>query len=44
VVITTERGTNLWHGGAAFYDRAAAFDARYPIENRAPLPRQPFSR
>jgi hypothetical protein len=44
VVITTKRGTNLWHGGAAFYDRAAAFDARYPIENPAPLPKQPFSR
>jgi TonB dependent receptor len=44
VVITTKRGTNLWHGGAAFYERAAAFDARYPIENPAPLPKQPFSR
>ena len=44
VVITTRRGTNLWHGGAAFYERAAAFDARYPIENPAPLPKQPFSR
>jgi hypothetical protein len=44
VVITTKRGTNLWHGGAAFYDRAAALDARYPIENPAPLPKQPFSR
>lgn len=44
VVITTRRGTNLWHGGGAFYDRAAALDARYPIENPAPLPKQPFSR
>jgi outer membrane receptor protein involved in Fe transport len=44
VVITTKRGTNVWHGGAAFYERAAAFDARYPIENPAPLPKQPFSR
>ncbi len=44
VVITTKRGANLWHGGAAFYERAAALDARYPIENPAPLPKQPFSR
>jgi outer membrane receptor protein involved in Fe transport len=44
VVITTKRGTNLWHGEGAFYDRAAALDARYPIENPAPLPKQPFSR
>lgn len=44
VVITTKRGTNDWHGGGAFYERAAALDARYPIENPAPLPKQPFSR
>jgi hypothetical protein len=44
VVITTKRGTNDWHGDLAFYDRAAALDARYPIENPAPLPKQPFSR
>jgi hypothetical protein len=44
VVITTKRGTNDWHGGAAFYERAADLNARYPIENPAPLPKQPFSR
>ncbi len=44
VVITTKHGTNQWHGGAAFYERAAALNARYPIENPAPLPKQPFSR
>jgi hypothetical protein len=44
VVITTKRGTNDWHGDLAFYERAAALDARYPIENPAPLPKQPFSR
>lgn len=44
VVITTKRGTNDWHGGAAFYERAAVLDARYPIENPPPLPKQPFSR
>jgi hypothetical protein len=44
VIITTKRGTNDWHGDEAFYERAAALDARYPIENPAPLPKQPFSR
>lgn len=44
VVITTRRGTNDWHGEGAFYERAAALNARFPIENPAPNPKQPFSR
>jgi opacity protein-like surface antigen len=44
VVITTKRGTNEWHGGGAFYERAASLNARFPIENPAPNPKQPFSR
>ena len=44
VVITTRRGTDEWHGDFAFYERAADLDARYPIENPAPNPKQPFSR
>ncbi len=44
VVITTKRGTNDWHGSGAFYERAAALNARFPIENPAPNPKQPFSR
>ena len=44
VVITTKHGTNEWHGDAAFYERAAQLDARFPIENPAPNPKQPFSR
>jgi hypothetical protein len=44
VVITTRRGTNDWHGDFAIYDRAAALNARFPIENPAPNPKQPFSR
>ena len=39
VVITTKRGANSWHGDAAFYERAAALNARFPIENPAePVP------
>jgi hypothetical protein len=44
VVITSKRGTNEWHGSGAFYERAAALNARFPIENPAPNPKQPFSR
>ena len=53
VVITTKRGTNDWHGDAAVYERSAALNARFPIENPAETctngvcvhnPKQPFSR
>jgi hypothetical protein len=44
VVINTRRGTNVWHGSGAFYERASALNARFPIENPAPNPKQPFSR
>jgi hypothetical protein len=44
VVITTKRGGNDYHGDLAFYERAAALNARFPIENPAPNPKQPFSR
>ncbi len=44
VVITTKRGDDDWHGVAAFYERAAALNARFSIENPAPDPKQPFSR
>jgi hypothetical protein len=44
VVITTKRGSDDWHGDAAFYERAASLNARYPIENPAPNPKQPFSK
>jgi hypothetical protein len=53
VVISTKHGTNEWHGDGAFYERAAALNARFPIENPAETcisgvcehnPKQPFSR
>ena len=44
VVINTKSGTNQWHGDEAFYERAAVLNARFPIENPAPNPKQPFSR
>ncbi len=44
VVITTKRGTNEWHGDESFYERDASLNARFPIDNPAPNPKQPFSR
>jgi hypothetical protein len=44
VVITTKRGTDQLHGDLAFYERAAALNARFPIDNPPPDPKQPFSR
>jgi hypothetical protein len=53
VVITTKRGSDELYGDAAFYERAAALNARFPIENPSETcsdgtcvhnPKQPFSR
>ena len=44
VVISTKSGTNEWHGDFAVFERASALNARFPIENPAPEPKQPFSR
>jgi Carboxypeptidase regulatory-like domain/TonB dependent receptor len=44
VVITTKHGTNEWHGDEAVFIRASALNARFPIDNPAPNPKQPFSR
>ena len=44
VIISTKSGTNNWHGDFAVFERAAALNARFPIENPAPQPKQPFSR
>ena len=44
VIITTKRGSNQWHGSGAFYERGSGMNARYPIDNPTPEPKQPFSR
>ena len=41
VVISTKSGTNDWHGDVASYERAAALNARFPIENPPPNPSSP---
>ncbi|MFY9585531.1 MAG: TonB-dependent receptor [Candidatus Acidiferrales bacterium] len=44
VIITTRRGTDLWHGGLAGYFRARGLNARNTLDNPEPNPKQPFSR
>jgi Carboxypeptidase regulatory-like domain/TonB dependent receptor len=44
VVITTRHGTNDWHSSLGVYERSAALNARSPIDNPRPDPKQPFSR
>jgi len=44
VIVSTKSGTNNWHGNFAVFERASALNARFPIENPAPEPKQPFSR
>jgi hypothetical protein len=44
VIVTTKRGSDSWHGLFAAYGRTAALNARFPIDNPAPNPKQPFSR
>ena len=44
VVITTRHGTNNWHGDLAAYYRNQDLNARNPLDNPSPNPKQPFSR
>jgi hypothetical protein len=44
VIISTRRGTNQWHGGAAAYYRNKNLNARNLLDNPEPDPQQPFSR
>jgi len=44
VLIVTRSGTNALHGEFSVYERAAPLNARFPIDNPAPSPKQPFSR
>ncbi len=44
VMISTKHGSNQWHGDEALFERSAALNARFPIDNPAPDPKQPFSR
>ena len=44
VIISSRRGTNDWHGDLSGYFRASGLNARNPLDNPEPEPKQPFSR
>lgn len=44
VIISTESGTNVWHGSTAGYFRSDALNARNKLDNPEPDPKQPFSK
>lgn len=44
VILSTKRGTDVWHGLGAFYFRSSALNARNPLDNPEPAPKQPFGR
>jgi hypothetical protein len=44
VIISSRRGTNDWHGDLSFLYRNKNLNARNPLDNPAPNPKQPFAR
>jgi hypothetical protein len=44
IIISTRRGTDDWHGSLSYYYRGRNLNARNPLDNPEPDPKQPFSR
>ena len=44
VIISSQQGTNTWHGSAGVYYRNQSLNARNELDNPSPNPKQPFSR
>jgi hypothetical protein len=44
IILSTRRGSNDWHGGASYYYRGQDLNARNPLDNPEPGPKQPFAR
>jgi len=44
IILSTRRGTNDWHGSASYYYRGRDLNARNPLDNPEPNPKQPFTR
>ena len=44
IILSTRRGSNGWHGSASYYYRGKNLNARNPLDNPEPDPKQPFSR
>jgi hypothetical protein len=44
IILSTRNGTNNWHGSASYYYRGKNLNARNPLDNPEPDPKQPFAR
>jgi hypothetical protein len=44
IILSTQRGTDNWHGSVAGYFRNESLNARNKLDNPEPNPKQPFSR
>jgi len=44
IILSTRRGSNDWHGSASYYYRGQSLNARNPLDNPEPDPKQPFGR
>ncbi|HSC45319.1 MAG TPA: carboxypeptidase regulatory-like domain-containing protein [Candidatus Acidoferrum sp.] len=44
IILSTRRGANDWHGSASYYYRGKNLNARNPLDNPEPDPKQPFAR
>jgi len=44
IILSTRRGFNDWHGSASYYYRGKSLNARNPLDNPEPDPKQPFAR
>jgi len=44
VIISTRKGGDAWHGSGDFFYRGRKLNARNPLDNPEPNPKQPFSR
>src|SRR5258708_3586779 len=44
IILSSRAGTNAWHGSAAYFYRGKNLNARNPLDNPEPDPKQPFAR
>ena len=44
IILSTRRGSNDWHGSASYFYRGKSLNARNPVDNPEPDPKQPFAR
>jgi hypothetical protein len=44
IILSTRRGSNDWHGSGSYYYRGKNLNARNPLDNPEPDPKQPFAR